>query len=758
MADIEGHYHQVPADDVDSQPVSRVASGRWFTASLAFAGGCCLVLFAMMVVHGPVSSVDGAAETTSLYGMPAASLRNMKSGMRPAGLCQIPRYQIETKSRAIPMFQAHTPSSPAQCQLNAKFKANRAAQCKRRSHPLQQGRSSIITRAADTAEAGSDAKVGQVVREDLRNIAIIAHVDHGKTTLVDSMLQTAGVVENVGKDDRIMDGNDQEKERGITILAKNAAINYQGTKINIVDTPGHADFGGEVERVLGMVDAALLLVDAQEGPKPQTRFVLKKAIAMGLKILVVVNKVDKPSARPDYVVDKTFDLFCDLGASDEQTDFPIVYASAINRVAGDEPEIDSMTDMEPLFQKILELPKPPANPDGPLQLQIASLASDNFIGRLGIGRITSGKLTKNTEIGLSAGPGTEVKKAKIAQVFTFDALGKVECEEAAAGDIVTFSGISDFKIGDTLVDPNDPQPLTPLEVEQPTMTMTFGVNKSPLAGKSGKFLTIRQIKDRLDKELQTNVAMKYEPVEGNADMVLVSGRGLLHLTVLIESMRREGFEMMIGPPITIERTVDGQREEPFELVDIELPDEYSGAAISLLNDRKGCMSEMGPSNTEGFTSMQYEVPSRGMNGVKSALLTATRGLVIMTTSFSGYKPYAGDFPGRKVGNLVSMAAGAATSYSIESAQARGELFVSPGDEVYDKMIIGQAKQPQDMKINIAKTKTLDNMRAAGNDKNNKIVPAKKFSLEECVEYIVPGEFVEVTPDALRMGVEEHSKR
>jgi GTP-binding protein len=587
----------------------------------------------------------------------------------------------------------------------------------------------------------------------MRNIAIIAHVDHGKTTLVDAMLQIDGQVASgadIGKDDRLMDSNDQEKERGITILAKNCAVNYKGTKINIVDTPGHADFGGEVERVLGMVDAVLLLVDAQEGPKPQTRFVLKKAIQMGHKILVVVNKIDKPAARPDYVLDKTFDLFCELGASDEQTDFPVVYASAINRIAGNEPG-DEMVDMDVLFQKIMELPKPACDQEGPLQLQISSVSSDNFIGRLGIGRIRAGTVKKGSVVGLSAGPGSEVKQVKVGELFNFDALGRAPITEAAAGEIVVFSGISDFNIGDTVVSLDDPRPLEPLEVEVPTMSMTFGVNKAPFAGKVGKLLTTRQIKDRLDKELETNVALKVSETD-DADKYAVSGRGLLHLTVLIETMRREGFEMMVGCPQVIEQEIDGERMEPFEMVDIDVPDEYSGSVISLLNNRKGNMINMGSVSDQGMVGLQYEMPSRGMNGVKSALLSITRGLMIMTSTFAGYKPYAGDFAGRTSGNLFSVETGTVTSYSIAGAPARGVLFCKAGDEIYENQIIGISSRDKDLGLNVCKTKALTNMRAAGSDEVTKLVPPKALTLEDAVEYIVDGEYVEVTPDAIRIGI------
>jgi GTP-binding protein len=649
--------------------------------------------------------------------------------------------------RSPPMPNSQAPSA------TCKARQMQFQQCKSRARRQHQHRRVTANAATATEEktGGSTA-----LRSDLRNIAIVAHVDHGKTTLVDAMLQSAGALDKgdgretvIGDNERVMDSNDQERERGITILAKNTALNYGDTRINIVDTPGHADFGGEVERVLNMVDAVLLLVDAYEGPKPQTRFVLKKAIKSGVKILVVINKVDKPSARTEYVVDKTFDLFCELGASDEQTDFPIIYASAINRIAGESEDPKEMKDMEPLFKKILELPKPPGDVDSSLQLQISNIGSDPFIGRLGIGRIKSGVIRSNEQIGLSAGPGAPVETVKVAELFNFDALGRAKVQEAKAGDIVMFSGVKDFNIGDTLVDPEDPRPLDPITVEQPTMTTTFSVNKSPFAGKVGKLLTGRQIRDRLDKEKETNVALRVEDTD-NPDTMSVSGRGLLHLTVLMENMRREGFEMQVGCPEVIEKTIDGQRMEPFELVDIEIPDDCSGAAINLLNERKGCMINMGPAG-EGLTEIQYEVPARGMNGVKSKLLTASKGLVVMTTTFGGYKPYAGDFPRRRTANMLSMATGMATTYSLANAQQRGSLFIPPGEEVYENQIIGISAREQPISMNVCKTKALTNMRAAGADEKTKMEPPKDMSLEECVEYIQDGEFVEITPEAIRMG-------
>jgi len=588
------------------------------------------------------------------------------------------------------------------------------------------------------------------VRDDLRNIAIIAHVDHGKTTLVDALIQdtdykTMNTV--VGKDDRIMDSNDQERERGITILAKNASVTYNGTKINIVDTPGHADFGGEVERVLNMVDGVLLVVDAQEGPKPQTRFVLGKALSMGRKVLVVVNKVDKPAARPDFVVDKTFDLFCDLGASDEQTDFNVIFTSALQRLSGtDYNKLEP--GMAPLLDAILAMPKPRLNVWQPLRLQISNVGSDSYIGRLGVGRITSGAIEPKTTIGLSAGPGCPVEKVKLTELFVFNTTGRKAVERAAAGDIVVFAGIDRFNIGDTLVDLDNPMPLPPIEVEKPTMSITMAANSSPFKGKSGSnLLTSRQIKDRLLKELETNVALR---VDMETEHIQVFGRGLLHLTVLIENMRREGFEMMVGPPMVLEKEERGKRLEPVELVDITVPEEYVGSVIDTLNNRKGTMLDMGSPGSDGMVSLQYEVTTRALVGVKSKLLNLSRGEVIMTATFAGYKDYVGDLGGRERGSLLASEQGVATAYGLEKASSRGDLFSKPGDNVYENQIVGVHAYKGDLKVNICRQKHLTNIRAASKDDAIQLAPPKELTLETAVEYVLGDEFVEVTPDAIRM--------
>lgn len=590
----------------------------------------------------------------------------------------------------------------------------------------------------------------QTQREDLRNLAIVAHVDHGKTTLVDAMLQQSSVFrENEQMGIRVMDSNDQERERGITILAKNCAIRYQGTKFNLVDTPGHADFGGEVERILNMVDGILLVVDSVEGPKPQTRFVLKKALELGLQAVVVVNKIDRPAARPEYVVDKTFDLFCDLQANDEQSDFQIVYTSAIQGVAGDEPEA-MQENMEPLFKAIMGMPKPVVKETAPLQVLVANIDYDDFKGKLGVGRIHSGSLRKGQTVAL-ARPDGPVKTGKISELFVFDNLGRTGVDEAHAGDIVMVAGLSDIGIGDTIVDPANPQPMVPIAVEEPTVRMTFGVNKSPLAGREGKFLTTRMIRDRLMKELDRNVALRVDET-ASSDVYEVSGRGQLHLTVLIENMRREGFELLVGPPTVITKTVDGKTHEPFENVEVQVPDEYTGAVVDLLSRRKGEMLNMSPvdGGDSRMTNIEYLVPTRGMIGLRNSMLTATRGTAVMDTIFDSYKPYAGDIEARDKGSLVAHENGVATPFGIVGAQGRGVMMVSPKDEIYRDMIIGMHQRPGDLRVNICKAKALNNIRSATKSISEGIQASMEVNLDMAVEYIQADELVEVTPSKIRM--------
>lgn len=584
-------------------------------------------------------------------------------------------------------------------------------------------------------------------QEKLKNIAIIAHVDHGKTTLVDALLKESAVFRsNEEVAERVMDSNDQERERGITILAKNCAINYKGTKINIVDTPGHADFGGEVERIMNMVDGVLLVVDSVEGPRPQTRFVLKKALELGLTAMVVVNKIDRPAARPEYVVDKTFDLFCELDATDEQTDFPICYASAINGIAGHAPN-EMAEDMKPLLDKVLELPSPIIKVGAPLQLLVANIDYDQFKGKLAIGRILAGSLKAGQTVCFGQ-PDGEVKNFKISELFSFDNLGRTSVTEAEAGEIVMIAGAENIGIGDTVMDPANPMPLKPLAVEEPTVRMTFGVNKSPLGGREGKLLTSRMIKDRLEKELEKNVALRVAPTD-SADVYEVSGRGQLHLTVLIETMRREGFELLIGPPSVIEQTIDGKRHEPFESVDISVPDEYASNCIDLLNKRKGEMLNM-QAGTDGTTAIQYTVPTRGMIGLRSQMLTATRGTAVMDTVFDSYRPYAGEIQQREKGSLLAYEGGTATTNGLLMAQNRGSLFVDAKTEVYKGMIVGTNLRPGDLDVNVCKTKALNNIRSATKETTAGLVPPLELTLDSAVEYIQADELVEVTPSKLRM--------
>ncbi|CEL92887.1 unnamed protein product [Vitrella brassicaformis CCMP3155] len=588
-------------------------------------------------------------------------------------------------------------------------------------------------------------------RADIRNIAIIAHVDHGKTTLVDAMLQQAAVFrEGQQMQERVMDSNDQERERGITILAKNTAINYKGTKINLVDTPGHADFGGEVERIMNMVDGVLLVVDSVEGPKPQTRFVLKKALEAGCEAVVVVNKCDRPAARPEVVIERTFDLFLDLDASEEQLEFQAIYASALKGQSGWEP--DQLQDnMECLFEAILKLPGPVVVEGNPLQMMIANVDYDTYKGRLAIGRLQAGSLKPSMGVGL-ARPGEAVRRGSISELFMFNNLGRTAVEEATAGDIVMFSGLSDFTIGDTVVDPNNPQPLVPIKVEEPTVRMSLGVNKSPLVGKDpdGKLLTSAQIRDRLVKELDKNVALKVDFEGGGGDSYEVSGRGQMHLTVLIENMRREGFEMTVGPPTVIIKEIDGEKCEPWEGVEITVPENYMGGVVQEMQVRKSEMVQMHPANDEGNVCLEYLMPTRASIGLRSQLLTLTRGTALIDSTFDSYRKLAGDISPRERGSLLASETGKATSNGILNAQVRGNLFVSPGTEVYKGMIVGMNAKPDDLKVNVCKEKALTNVRSATKTITEGVVPPIEVTLDSAVEYIGPDEVVEVTPNFLRM--------
>ena len=584
--------------------------------------------------------------------------------------------------------------------------------------------------------------------KQIRNIAIIAHVDHGKTTLVDQLLRQSGTFRaNQHVDERVMDSNDLEKERGITILAKNTAIDYEGYHINIVDTPGHADFGGEVERVLGMVDCVVLLVDAQEGPMPQTRFVTKKALALGLKPIVVINKIDKPSARPSWVIDQTFELFDNLGATDEQLDFPIVYASGLSGFAKLE-ETDESNDMRPLFDTILKhTPAPSGSADETLQLQISQLDYDNYTGRLGIGRILNGRI-KPGQVVAVMNHNQQIAQGRINQLLGFKGLERVPLEEAEAGDIVIISGIEDIGIGVTITDKDNPKGLPMLSVDEPTLTMDFMVNTSPLAGTEGKFVTSRQIRDRLQKELLTNVALRVEDT-ADADVFRVSGRGELHLTILLENMRREGFELAVGKPRVVYRDIDGQKCEPYENLTVDVPDENQGAVMEELGRRRGELTNM-ESDGNGRTRLEYHIPARGLIGFQGEFMTLTRGVGLMSHVFDDYAPVKPDMPGRHNGVLISQEQGEAVAYALWNLEDRGRMFVSPNDKIYEGMIIGIHSRENDLVVNPLKGKKLTNVRASGTDEAVRLTTPIKLTLEGAVEFIDDDELVEITPQSIRL--------
>ncbi|HFC8821277.1 TPA: translational GTPase TypA [Neisseria cinerea] len=584
--------------------------------------------------------------------------------------------------------------------------------------------------------------------KQIRNIAIIAHVDHGKTTLVDQLLRQSGTFRaNQHVDERVMDSNDLEKERGITILAKNTAIDYEGYHINIVDTPGHADFGGEVERVLGMVDCVVLLVDAQEGPMPQTRFVTKKALALGLKPIVVINKIDKPSARPSWVIDQTFELFDNLGATDEQLDFPIVYASGLSGFAKLE-ETDESNDMRPLFDTILKYtPAPSGSADETLQLQISQLDYDNYTGRLGIGRILNGRI-KPGQVVAVMNHDQQIAQGRINQLLGFKGLERVPLEEAEAGDIVIISGIEDIGIGVTITDKENPKGLPMLSVDEPTLTMDFMVNTSPLAGTEGKFVTSRQIRDRLQKELLTNVALRVEDT-ADADVFRVSGRGELHLTILLENMRREGYELAVGKPRVVYRDIDGQKCEPYENLTVDVPDDNQGAVMEELGRRRGELTNM-ESDGNGRTRLEYHIPARGLIGFQGEFMTLTRGVGLMSHVFDDYAPVKPDMPGRHNGVLVSQEQGEAVAYALWNLEDRGRMFVSPNDKIYEGMIIGIHSRENDLVVNPLKGKKLTNVRASGTDEAVRLTTPIKLTLEGAVEFIDDDELVEITPQSIRL--------
>src|SRR5215831_19178766 len=608
------------------------------------------------------------------------------------------------------------------------------------------------------------------LRQDLRNIAIIAHVDHGKTTLVDKLLVQAGTFarhQHVGE--RMMDSNDLERERGITIFAKNCAIRYGGTHINIVDTPGHADFGGEVERVLGMVDGVLLLVDAVEGPMPQTRFVTLKALKQGLRPIVVVNKVDRPGARPEWVVNQTFELFDRLGANDAQLDFPVVYASALQGWATlDVAAAKSGTaaesgDMRPLFETILShVPAPDADADGPLQFQVSALDYSSYVGRLGIGRIRRGRIVPGQEVAVLHGPlasGATPMKAKIGKVLAFEGLDRAPVEHAEAGDIVLVTGVEDLTIGTTLASVDEPEALPAIAVDEPTLSMYFQVNTSPLAGREGKYVTSRNLRERLHRELLTNVALKVEDTE-DTDVFLVSGRGELHLTILIENMRREGYELAVSRPRVVLREVGGAVCEPFEMLSVDVEEAHQGAVMEALGPRRGELTNM-ESDSRGRARLEYRIPARGLIGFPGEFMNLTRGTGLMSHVFDGYASMKGDIPERRNGVLVSQEDGEAVAYALWKLQERGRMFVSPGDKLYEGMVIGIHSRDNDLIVNPIKGKQLTNIRASGKDEAIALVPPIALTLEYAVEFIADDELAEVTPKSIRIRkrhLKEHERK
>ncbi|MCD1117743.1 translational GTPase TypA [Chryseobacterium turcicum] len=582
--------------------------------------------------------------------------------------------------------------------------------------------------------------------QNIRNIAIIAHVDHGKTTLVDKIIHATNIFrENQESGELIMDNNDLERERGITILSKNISVTYKDTKINVIDTPGHADFGGEVERVLKMADGVVLLVDAFEGPMPQTRFVLQKALDLGLRPLVVINKVDKPNCRPEEVHDKVFDLFFALDATEEQLDFPTFYGSS--KQGWFNTSLEQTDNIFPLLDGILEYVPEPKVEEGSLQMQIVSLDFSSFLGRIAIGKVIRGEIKESQWIGLAQADG-KIVKGKVKELYVFEGLGKKKVTEVKAGDICAVVGFDAFQIGDSFVDLENPEPLERTAIDEPTLNMTFSINNSPFFGKDGKFVTSNHLKERLYKELEKNLALRVEQT-GDANTFLVFGRGILHLSVLIETMRREGYEMTIGQPQVILREGEnGEKLEPYESLVVDVPEEFASRVIDLATQRKGDLHIM---ETKGeMQHMEFEIPSRGLIGLRSQMLTATAGEAIMAHRFTEYKPYKGAIPGRSNGVLVSKGQGPATEYSIAKLQDRGKFYVDPGEEIYAGMVIGEQNKPGDLVINIVEAKQLNNMRASGKDKDTGVAPKILFSLEECMEYIQADEAIEVTPNFIRM--------
>ena len=583
--------------------------------------------------------------------------------------------------------------------------------------------------------------------QDIRNIAVIAHVDHGKTTLVDKMM-LAGKLFRDGQDNsgEVLDANDLERERGITILSKNVSINWKGVKINILDTPGHSDFGGEVERVLNMADGCLLLVDAFEGPMPQTRFVLQKALQIGLKPIVVVNKVDKPNCRPEEVYEMVFDLMCDLNATEDQLDFPVVYGSAKNGWMG--PDFKTPTDnIDYLLDKILEVIPAPRVLEGTPQMLITSLDYSSYTGRIAVGRVHRGTIRNGMNITICHRDGTQ-EKTKIKELHTFEGMGHKKTDAVSSGDICAVIGLERFEIGDTISDFEHPEPLPPIAVDEPTMSMLFTINDSPFFGREGKFCTSRHINDRLQKELEKNLALRVKPLEGSTDKWIVSGRGVLHLSVLVETMRREGYELQVGQPQVIYKEIDGQKCEPIEELTINVPNDFASKMIDMVTRRKGDLLGM---DTEGDrVNITFEIPSRGIIGLRTNVLTASQGEAIMAHRFKDYQPYKGEIVRRTNGSMLALETGTAYAYAIDKLQDRGSFFIDPGDEVYGGEVVGEHIHENDLVINVTKAKQLTNVRASGSDDKARVIPKVEMSLEECLEYIKADEYVEVTPKSIRM--------
>ncbi|XP_062004073.1 putative elongation factor TypA-like SVR3, chloroplastic [Rosa rugosa] len=601
---------------------------------------------------------------------------------------------------------------------------------------------------SEATEAAAPVEKKKLMRRsDIRNIAIVAHVDHGKTTLVDSMLRQAKVFrDNQVVQERIMDSNDIERERGITILSKNTSITYKDSKINIIDTPGHSDFGGEVERILNMVEGILLVVDSVEGPMPQTRFVLKKALEFGHAVVVVVNKIDRPSARPDFVINSTFELFIELNATDEQCDFQAIYASGIKGKAG--LSADNLSDdLGPLFEAIMRCIPGPAIEDGALQMLATNIEYDEHKGRIAIGRLHAGELRKGMDVKVCTSEDS-CRFAKVSELFVYEKFNRVSVDSVKAGDICAVCGINDIQIGETIADKTDGKPLPAIRVEEPTVKMAFAINTSPFVGREGKYVTSRNLRDRLSRELERNLAMKVEDGE-TADTFIVSGRGTLHITILIENMRREGFEFMVGPPKVINKRVNDKLLEPYEIATVEVPEEHMGPVVELLGKRRGQMIDMQGLGSEGTNLIKYKIPTRGLLGLRNAILTASRGTAILNTIFDSYGPWAGDMSTRDLGSLVAFEGGTSTSYALSSSQDRGQLFIGPGVDVYKGQIVGIHQRSGDLSLNVCKKKAATNIRS--NKEQSVILDTPlDYSLDDCIEYIQEDELVEVTPSSIRM--------